>query len=117
MRVLVCGGRDFTNRDLLHRVLNDHHKRYGITAIIEGNARGADRLAGYWARSNKIDNEKYPANWKKYGKAAGPIRNQEMITVGCPDIVIAFPGGKGTEDMIRKAEQANISTLSIVDRT
>lgn len=50
----------------------------------------------------------YPADWEKHGRAAGPIRNEKMLIVGTPDMVLAFPGGRGTADMIRKAEAAGL---------
>ena len=55
--------------------------------------------------------EEYPADWKKYGKSAGPLRNQRMIDEGKPDLVVAFPGGVGTADMISRAKAYNISVL------
>lgn len=109
MRVLVCGGRDFTDKILLEFTLDQFKKWNQIDCIIEGDARGADKLAGYWARKNKIDNIKFPARWDLYGNAAGPIRNQLMIDEGKPNIVIAFPGGTGTQDMCERADQANIT--------
>lgn len=110
MRVLVCGGRDFSDSELLYSVLTYAHKNYfEITTIIEGDAKGADRMAGYWAKKNKIKNEKYPADWAKHGRAAGPIRNKQMLDEGRPDLVLAFPGGKGTENMIKQAERAGVA--------
>lgn len=109
MRVLVCGGRNFTDKVLLETVLDELKNANQVDCIIEGNARGADRLAGYWARKNKIDNIKFPARWDLYGNAAGPIRNQLMIDEGKPDYVIAFKGNKGTQDMIDRVLKANIS--------
>jgi acyl-CoA synthetase (NDP forming) len=55
----------------------------------------------------------FPANWKKHGKSAGPIRNQLMLDVGKPDLVIAFPGGSGTADMIRRARKAGVPVKEI----
>lgn len=108
MRILVCGGRDYSDTDTAYRVLDRVHRERGITTIIEGNARGADRIAGYWARKNRVANEKYRANWDRDGKRAGPIRNQKMIDEGKPDAVIAFPGGRGTADMIARAKKAGL---------
>jgi hypothetical protein len=99
MRVLVCGGRDYTDRNAVYRVLDRLHKKHTIAAIIQGGARGADRLAVDWATSRKIVLEWYIADWNRLGPGAGHIRNQRMIDEGKPDAVVAFPGGTGTADM------------------
>lgn len=106
MRVLVCGGRDFEDHASLFAEL-DKLPRDGLV-IIHGGARGADTLAELWAARAGVSRHRFPANWDRDGKAAGPIRNQRMIDRGRPDIVIAFPGGRGTADMIRKAEAAGV---------
>lgn len=112
-KVLVCGGRDFQNTVYLYTVLDDFHKAYQIGAVIEGGARGADRIAGYWARKNKIDLLIFPADWKTYGKAAGAIRNQQMLDEGKPDVVIAFAGGTGTADMVKRAKAAGVEVIEV----
>lgn len=108
MRVLVCGGRDFTNRVWLERELALQHAFKPITLLIHGGARGADSLAGHWARTEGIPELRFEADWKKLGKAAGPVRNQLMIDEGKPDMVMAFPGGRGTADMVKRAQEASI---------
>lgn len=113
MRVLVCGGIDFTDKEYLEKILDEFKEQEIIDCIIEGNAKGADRLAGYWARKNKIDNIKFPADWEKYGNAAGPIRNKQMLTEGKPDIVIAFEGHRGTANMIKQAKEAKIKVYEV----
>src|SRR5690554_468795 len=89
-RVLVCGGRDFDDYNLLKSYLDTHE----ISTIIHGNAKGADSLADKYARENAIDRIVYPANWEGHGKLAGFIRNSMMLNHGKPDKVIAFPGGR-----------------------
>jgi len=108
MRVLVCGGRDFTDAKLLHNVLDAIHAKTPITCVIHGNAWGADTLAGSWAALNKVALDIFVADWNKHRKSAGTMRNQLMLTVGKPDLVIAFPGGKGTADMVQRAKRANV---------
>lgn len=102
MKVLVCGGRTFDNADWLNRSLDRVHQHRAITLLIHGGARGADALTAKWAANNDIQQEVHQANWDLHGKAAGPIRNHEMLK-SKPDIVIAFPGGKGTRDMVDQA--------------
>jgi len=111
MRVLVCGGRDFTDTAYAYRVLDKLHSRMGFDVVIEGDARGADRIAGYWARRSRITNLKFRADWARDGKAAGPIRNQRMLDEGKPDLVIAFGGGRGTADMLRRATEAGLDVV------
>lgn len=104
MRVLVCGGRDFDDPGLLFKTLENHH----IEKLIEGGARGADRIARQYAYTMNIPKLTFEADWKKYGNSAGPIRNQQMIDEGKPDLVIAFPGGRGTADMVKRAIKAGV---------
>jgi hypothetical protein len=104
-RVLVCGGRDYDDRDQLFRILDAAHVANPIVCLIHGAARGADSLAADWALDRDVLCNAYPADWDRDGKAAGPIRNQRMLDEGKPHIVIAFPGGRGTADMIRRAEK------------
>lgn len=101
-RVLVCGGRDYDDKETIYDVLDALHTDIGIICIISGAARGADTLAINWAEDRAIPLHKYPANWDKYGKQAGALRNQQMLDEGKPDMVIAFPGGKGTADMVMR---------------
>lgn len=112
-RVLVCGGRDFKDSAFLQRELDKLNKLHSFEVLIEGDARGADRLAGEWAVSRGIENLKFPADWKKHGRAAGPIRNQRMLEEGKPDLVVAFPGGRGTENMARQAGQRGLPVVSL----
>lgn len=117
MKVLVCGGRDFTDRDLFSRTMAEF-KPVPITdaaehKIIHGGASGADTLAREWADCFGVPYREFPADWKAYGRAAGPIRNQRMIDEGKPDLVIAFPGGRGTADMVKRAEAAGIEVRRV----
>ena len=111
MRVIVCGGRDYDGDapwNHVMDVLGDLHRKTPISAIIEGGARGADSLAKTWALMNGVKCVTVPANWALHGTRAGPIRNARMLHEFSPDLVVAFPGGKGTANMIQIAEQAGI---------
>jgi hypothetical protein len=114
MRVLICGGRDYRNIDLVFKVLDEIKD---ISCIISGGATGADRLAETYAAKRNIKTEIYKADWTKYGPAAGPIRNGLMLQLGRPDLIVAFPGGKGTSDMIRKGVAAGVSVRTIEDNS
>ena len=108
-KILVCGGRDFHNRLAMNSVLAEYRTEYGTTGliIIEGAAKGADKLAHLWAVANSIENWRFPADGNRYKNAAGPIRNKQMLDEGVPDLVIAFPGGNGTANMIKQARSRN----------
>lgn len=113
MRVLVCGGRDFTDRALLEEVLDRLHRARVLTALIEGDARGADRMAGAWAEAQGIAHEVFKADWDGLGAKAGPIRNRQMLEEGRPDLVVAFPGRSGTDHMKRIAQAAGIEVIDV----
>ena len=110
MKVLVTGSRNFTNRRYMRRVID---ALYGVEEIIQGEAKGADLCAKGIAKEMGIQCIGYPAQWKKYGKSAGPIRNQEMLDKEHPDLVLAFPleGSVGTWDMVRRAQKAATEVL------
>jgi len=108
MRLLVCGGRHYADVDKLGAWLGAFHERRPVAVLIHGDAPGADRLAGAWAARNGVPVEAFPADWREYGPAAGAVRNGVMLRDGKPDRVVAFPGGKGTADMIRKARRAGV---------
>ena len=126
-RVLVCGGRSFNNYDAVFKRLDQLNKMRGpFEAVIHGAAKGADRIAGLWAIKNRVIQEQFPAKWSdlsapgadirvgvygEYNANAGTDRNQLMIDVGKPDAVVAFPGGSGTADMVRRAHLAKIEVI------
>jgi len=116
MKVLVCGGRDFDNRDAVFYHLDKINEKTPVSYIITGCSQGADALAQEWALSRLVPAMKYRADWRTLGKAAGPIRNQKMLDHESPDLVVAFPGGKGTEDMVRRAKVARVNSMRIVDK-
>lgn len=123
MRVLVCGGRDFADKAALNEAMDRLRGELGITHVITGAQRkydretkrwlGADYHAEEWARSRCLWYTGLAANWDKHGPAAGPKRNRTMLTIS-PEAVIAFPGGKGTADMIAAATEAGIRVIHAI---
>jgi hypothetical protein len=113
-RIIVCGGRDYANYPRLCATL-DHllSARLPAVTIIHGGAPGADTLAGQYAQERGLACEAYPADWVRHGRAAGPLRNTQMIREGKPDAVVAFPGGRGTADMVRQARAAGIEVREV----
>jgi predicted Rossmann-fold nucleotide-binding protein len=100
MKILVCGGRDYKNVSAVRHALTALHARKSITLIIEGGAPGADRLAREWAEASGVPVRTFEAEWERFGRRAGPLRNKGMLDEGEPDGVVAFPGGTGTNNMI-----------------
>lgn len=117
MKVLVCGSRNWEDRQRIKDILDIYHERFLFTALIEGEALGVDGMARDWAIDRHIPTFRFPAHWGLFGKSAGPIRNQQMLDVGQPDFVIAFheniETSKGTADMVRRAKKAGIDTLIV----
>lgn len=116
VRLLVCGGRDYDNKEQLYRILNQYRNRWAWPiAIISGMAKGADALGYQYAKEWGLTRYEFPADWETHGKSAGPIRNQQMLDEGKPDFVIAFPTPKsiGTWDMIKRANKAGVEVTII----
>jgi len=111
LKVIVCGGRHYMDRERLYLTLDLLHAATPITILMHGNAKGADQLADDWAMG-KVKTATFPAAWERHGKAAGPLRNQEMLDAG-PDLVVAFPGGRGTADMVRRAERIGVPIMRV----
>ena len=113
MRLLVTGTRRYSDREFLYHVLD----QLDPLVVIEGAAKGADQLAHEWAVENagerNVTNLRFPADWKRFGRAAGPVRNKRMLVEGKPTLVVAFPepGGKGTQNMMRQALKAGLTVL------
>lgn len=114
MKILVCGGRDYNDQEKLYSELDKIvHAQSGLCTIISGCAKGADTLAIWYARDSSLPCEEYPADWKQYGRAAGHIRNQQMLDEGQPDLVVAFPGGRGTANMIERSKKAGVPVIEV----
>jgi hypothetical protein len=117
MRVLVCGGRNYTHLGRLYWCLDSLHHERGFTLLIAGGARGADTLAAEWAAARNVPFKIYMAEWKRLGRKAGPIRNERMLNEGKPELVVAFPGGRGTAHMTRIAREAGVEVIEIPSTT
>jgi YspA, cpYpsA-related SLOG family len=121
LRLLVCGSRTWTDSALLassvEQVVAEHGQDRPGVVLIEGDARGADRLAGEFARARGWELEIYPADWQRHGCAAGMRRNARMLRQGGPERVIAFTddlaASRGTADMVRRARGAGVPVLVV----
>ena len=97
-RLLITGSRYFNDAALMHAAISDAVstlRGFGFTRIVlvHGGARGADTLAAQIGRSIGLEIEAHPARWDVFGRAAGPVRNREMVELGA-DLVLAFPVGE-----------------------
>ena len=113
MRILVCGGRDYDDEIVLYATLDVIHENRPVTRLIHGAARGADSLAAAWAKSRGVPTLAFPAHWWRDGRAAGFLRNARMLRDGRPELVVAFPGGKGTAHMVGLARDAGVPLLEV----
>jgi hypothetical protein len=120
MRILICGDRNWTSLERIRQVVTVLHKKEFIDTVIEGEARGADTCGRIIAEELDIPVLKFPADWLKYGRAAGPIRNSEMLKIGRPNLVLAFHNdilkSKGTKNMCEIAKKAGISVYVYTDK-
>lgn len=115
-RVLVCGSRDWADYEMISAALSSCALSGSPLTVVHGAAKGADSLAGQWARNYGVTEEAHPADWTGHGRAAGHIRNRLMLDLGV-DYLLAFKDGfdmtmkrGGTENMVRIALAANVIT-------
>lgn len=114
--MLVTGGRHYANEFLVFRTLDAVHAETPISLLIQGDATGADALARHWAMDREIPYLSHPAAWNRDGKyKAGPIRNSAMLKQWKPQKGVAFPGGNGTADMVKKMRAAGIEVLVVAE--
>jgi hypothetical protein len=115
MRLLVCGSRTYDTWDWPLIAVLEYLAHLPEWTIIHGGAKGVDRQFGQLASIKGAEVIEYPADWSAFGKAAGAMRNQQMLDEGKPDLVVAFidkplAESKGTADMVRRARSAGIAT-------
>ncbi|MFC5509336.1 hypothetical protein [Bosea massiliensis] len=132
---IICGGRsygvmprnyeadDYTRlqklalreRERLSQILREAGPRLGVTKMVMGDQTGADSLAARWCEGNGMSFQVYPAEWEKLGTRAGPVRNLQMIKEEdpMPTICIAFPGSRGTRDMVKQAEGHFVRVIKV----
>lgn len=109
MRVLVTGSRGWVKVGLLRATLDALLKEHPNMTVLQGGAYGVDTMAATWANARGVPCDTMKADWRKYGKAAGPIRNNAMLDT-VPDLVVAFHDGKsaGTAHCIKQARDRRI---------
>jgi hypothetical protein len=111
-RILICGSRDFNDENAIAKVII---KYQAGDILICGMAKGADSIAFELGKLRGMEVMEFPANWDLYGRAAGPIRNQQMLDKGKPEKVYAFYSdkekSKGTKDMVKRSRKAGVKTV------
>lgn len=112
MIVLVTGGRSYRDATRVWQVLDALHRLQPITTVIEGGACGVDAHARRWTLARGVACVTVYAEWAKYGRKAGPQRNAQMLDLG-PDLVLAFPGGRGTQDCLRQARSYGFNVQEV----
>lgn len=108
--VVVCGGRAYADAARVKAILDANVTMYDIVA--HGDANGADALVDDWAMARGLPVLRAPANWKFHGKAAGHWRNATLAALN-PRLVIAFPGGRGTADMVQKSRNKGFAVIEV----
>lgn len=106
MRVIVAGSRTVWNYSIVSQAIKE--SGFDITEIVSGHARGVDDRAEFYARKNLIPLKVFPADWDKYGAAAGPIRNKQMAEYADALIAIWDMKSRGTKNMIEQAKKCNL---------
>lgn len=108
MKLAVCGGRNYADRDFVFKALDYAHAHRRITLLVHGDYGDTDHAGRDWAIARGVPHKPFPADWNGLGRAAGPIRNQQMVDFGI-DGCAAFPGGAGTADMKARCKAAKVS--------
>lgn len=108
-KVIVTGGRGYDDQSRVFAVLDSVR----ATFVIQGGATGADALARKYAAERRLHGKTYHADWATNGRAAGPIRNAEMLKDHPDAIVLAFPGGRGTADCVRQAKAKGMQVIEV----
>jgi predicted Rossmann-fold nucleotide-binding protein len=106
MQLIIAGGRDYQVTRQGYDMLDQLLRRINITGVVSGCARGADKCGERWAAARGIYVARFPADWKKHGRRAGPVRNRMMAQYA--DAVVLFPGGRGTDNMHLEASKAGL---------
>lgn len=113
MKVIIAGSRHmpFSMFHLIDEAVKKSN--FQVTEVVCGLARGADMFGGKWAVNNSIPVKTFPADWDEYGKAAGPIRNQQMAEYADALIVFIWDGSRGSADMLKRMERMKKPTFAV----
>jgi hypothetical protein len=113
MRIIVCGGSHSEYSSAVAFELNQLHKRRPVRVLIHGGSQGVCVAAEEWARLNGVSIVRYPPNWVLFGKKAEAVRNAFMLEDSRPDLVMTFPGGRCTADLMRRALGLGLAVYNV----
>ena len=113
MKVLVCGGSSYRDKATVFDELDKLHGHHPVSLIINGGARGADYCSSQWAKESDIPLRVFKADWQQFGDQAVFVLNGAMIEEAKPELILAFPGGDVTTDMVKRAEQVGITVIKV----
>ena len=111
MRTIIAGSREITDYNILCQCIDRCPFKDKITLVISGTARGVDQMGERWAEENNIPIQRFPANWEKYGRGAGPIRNRQMANNADALIVLMIPESRGSKNMYETAIHMGIKHI------
>lgn len=116
-KLIVAGSREMP-REFTRAYVRAYVKSLGMPRLVlHGDCRGVDKDAGSWFKAKGIKVKPYPADWDRYGDAAGPKRNSKVVPLGDALLVIRFPDSVGSADILKKARRAGLHVVDvIVDR-
>lgn len=115
MKAIIAGGRNFTPEKDHYKWIVEMLVKYHVSEVVSGSCSGADRFGERAANHYSLKVTRFPAEWDKYGKSAGPKRNEKMAEYA--DICILFPGGRGTADMKARAKAHGLEVVDYIDAT
>ena len=113
VNLIIAGSRYFEDYDLLMETLDEFLTTHSVLEVVSGTCRGADKLGERWAKEHNIPVKQFPAQWDKYGKTAGPIRNREMANYGTHLVAFLTAQSRGTKNMIQEARRRGLEVLVI----
>jgi hypothetical protein len=115
MRLIIAGSRDLDDRHTVAPFIDAYVKAQGSypAVILSGACSGVDAIGEWWASHYGTPVERYPADWDKHGKAAGPVRNAKMVANADALLVIHWKGSRGSADVRRQAEAAGLAIVDV----
>ena len=113
MRIVVCGGRANSALGIVEQELTKLHRRENVTIVSHGCSGAHASAIESWARSQGVAIVRYPPNWELFGQRAERLRNTFMLHDSRPDLVVAFPSGHATSDLVRRAISADIAAIKL----
>ena len=113
MKTIIAGSRTITNYEFFKKIMDQCPWKSEITEVVTGKCKGVDTLGERWADEKGLPKKPFPADWNKFGDAAGPIRNEEMAKYADAAIIIHREGSRGTQNMKDLADQYGLKVYYV----